>query len=79
MKKIKVRTPGGKLIIKRRKEKPGVTLCAMCKEPLHGTKRRIPSKIGKISKTEKRPSRLYGGYLCAKCTKELVKEKARMI
>ena len=79
MKKIKVRTTGGKLVIKRRKERPGVTLCAMCKEPLHGTKRRIPSKIKKISKTEKRPSRLYGGYLCAKCTKELVKEKARMI
>ena len=79
MKKIKIRTPSGKLVIRKRKENPGITLCAMCKEPLHGVKRRIPSKIRKISKTEKRPSRLYGGYLCAKCTKELVKEKARMI
>lgn len=79
MKKIKIRTPGGKLVIRRMNDKPGIALCAMCKEPLHGVKRRIPSKIKKISKTEKRPSRLYGGYLCAKCTKELVKVKARMI
>jgi large subunit ribosomal protein L34e len=79
MKKVKTRVPSGKIVIRMRQEKPGAAICAICKKPLHGMKRMIPSKIRKISKTEKRPSRLYGGYLCANCTKELVREKARMI
>lgn len=79
MKKIKTRVPSGRIVIRKRMEKPGATLCAICKEPLHGMKRMNPSKIRNISKTEKRPSRLYGGYLCANCTKELVRKKARMI
>lgn len=79
MRKIKTKTPSGKIIIRKEKERPGIALCAMCKKPLRGVKRRIPSKIRKIAKTEKRPSRLYGGYLCANCTKELVRKRARMI
>lgn len=79
MRKIKTRTPSGKVVINERNEKPSVAVCAMCRQPLHGMKKRNQSQLRKLSKTEKRPSRLYGGYLCANCTKELVRTKARMI
>jgi large subunit ribosomal protein L34e len=77
MKQIK--TPSGKNILRKLKRKPGKTICANCKKSLQGIITAIPSKIGKISKTEKTPSRMYGGYLCSKCAKELIREKARMI
>ena len=32
----------------------------------------------KLSKTEKRPERVYGGVLCATCAQQIVKEKTRL-
>lgn len=79
IKKIKIKTPGGRIVIREKKRRPKAALCARCKKPLSGVVRDIPSKIKKLSKTERRPSRIYGGYLCLDCTKELLRERARVI
>jgi large subunit ribosomal protein L34e len=79
MRKVKTRMPSGKVKIRENLEKPRFPVCAMCRKPMHGMKRENQAGLRKFSKTEKRPSRLYGGYLCANCTKELVRIKARMI
>lgn len=79
MKRVKVRTPSGKISIQKRKEKPQAVKCANCKQPLHGMKRAIPSEFGKLAKTERRPERPYGGYLCSSCMREIFRERARSL
>lgn len=79
MKKVKKRTPGGRIVVHLKKKKPKIARCAICKKPLHGIPRLRPKELKKLPKTKKRPERLYGGYLCSKCLKELLKEKARSL
>ncbi len=50
---------------------PKIAKCAICKKPLHG----IPRNVKKLPKSKKRVSRIYGGYLCSKCSRELIKRK----
>lgn len=76
MAKVKKRMPGGKVIIYKG-GKPKTARCANCKKPLHGFPRAIPSKIAKLAKSRKRPTRAYSGYLCVACLKELLKERVR--
>mgnify|MGYP000483424248 CR=1 FL=1 len=78
-KMVKVRTPGGRLKIRYRKRKPNPARCAKCGKILHGVPRELPSKMRNLPKTKKRPERPYGGYLCSKCMRELMKEKAYAI
>jgi large subunit ribosomal protein L34e len=77
MPKIKRRTPTGRVVIKIKKKKPKIAKCARCGKPLHGVPRLNPTELRKLAKTEKRPERVYGGYYCSSCTRELLKEKAR--
>jgi len=74
IKKIRVRAPSGRIVVRTKRERYGTILCANCKKPLRGI-----SNTRKLSKTEKIPSRIYGGYLCSGCTKEILREKARKI
>jgi large subunit ribosomal protein L34e len=61
------------------KMRTGTAKCANCKKPLHGMPGLSQNEIRKLAKTERRPSRAYGGYLCSNCTKELFRERARSI
>ena len=79
MKRIKVRIPSGKIVVRSRRRGIGINRCANCQRGLHGMPRMHAVEIGKLAKTEKRPSRAYGGYFCGSCTKELFREKARVI
>jgi len=79
MKRIKIRIPSGKLVIRSKRRKVGISRCANCHEELHGMPRMHAVKIRKLAKTERRPSRAYGGYFCGNCTKELFREKARVV
>ncbi len=74
--KKKVRTPTGKVKIVEVRKRPKIAKCAICGKPLSGVPREIPSKIRKLAKTEKRPNRPYGGYLCPSCMRKVMKEKA---
>lgn len=74
--KVFVRTPTGTR--ERYKEsRPGKARCA-CGKPLAGTARGTRTEINKLSKTQKRPSRPFGGQLCAACSKQLLRETARL-
>lgn len=75
--KIKKKLPSGKIKIVEKRKKPKIAKCAVCKKPLHGVPREIPSKMRKLALSQKRPNRPYGGNLCSKCMRELFKEKAR--
>ena len=59
--------------------KTGKISCALCEMPLHGVPHgKTVAEIGKMSKTEKRPSTPFGGVLCGKCRKLAAEEKAKV-
>ncbi|MEM0379815.1 MAG: 50S ribosomal protein L34e [Desulfurococcaceae archaeon] len=77
--RVYVRTPGGLTTIHYEWRKPGVAKCCICRKPLSGVPRLKPVELRKLSRTEKRPERIYGGVLCPKCLTKLLKESVRSI
>ena len=69
LRRVYVTTPGGINKILYKKRKPKKAHCANCGKELHGMVRNIPSVIRNISKSSKHPKRMFGGNLCANCTK----------
>lgn len=74
LRRVKVRTPSG-LVIHYKKRKPKSSHCSKCREELHGVPIDLPYKVRQMSKTERRPERMYGGFLCPECLKNFLKEK----
>jgi len=77
MRRVYTKLPGGRVTIHYEKRKPGKACCARCGAVLAGVPHAITSKLRQMAKTEKRPSRPYGGVLCSKCMRMAMKEKAR--
>ena len=77
LRKVFRRTPGGRVVIQYRRKKPQKGKCARCGSVLNGVLREVPSKMSNMSKSKKRPSRPYGGYLCSKCAREKIIEEVR--
>ncbi|MBI4139583.1 50S ribosomal protein L34e [Candidatus Woesearchaeota archaeon] len=78
-KRKRITLPGGRRTIHYGRGKTGKAECADCGTTLKGTVRGFPSQIQKMSKTERRPERPYGGVLCSKCTRTRMIEKAQEI
>ncbi|MFH1445351.1 MAG: 50S ribosomal protein L34e [Nanoarchaeota archaeon] len=74
LKKIKKRLPGGGYIIHYKRKDPSVAKCATCKKPLKGVNSGSIAKIKNAAKSVKRPTRAYGGNLCATCAKKRVSQ-----
>jgi len=77
LRQIFVKTPGGKTVVHYKKRKPGKAHCAECGALLSGIPRELPTKMKNMPKTEKRPQRAYGGYLCSKCARKKIIEEFR--
>ena len=77
LRKIRKKLPGGASIIHYIKKRPKRAVCAKCKKPLHGVASGLASKVKCLAKSKKRPTRPYGGKLCSRCTKALMKDKIR--
>lgn len=63
--KVKVRTPGGRVVTHYRRRKGRPAVCAICGKPLHGT--HVGFEARKMNLSSKRPERPYGGHICASC------------
>jgi len=79
VKKTQVKVPGGRTKTHYKKEKPKKARCGICGSELKGVPKVRPSDLKKLSKTEKRPERPYGGVLCSKCMREIYRKKAREV
>ena len=79
LRRVFVRTPGGRTVLHYRKRKPKNAKCSNCGIVLRGVPRERPFKMKKMAKSKKRPSRPYAGVLCGKCMRALIIEKAREI
>jgi len=75
--RVKKRTPSGKVKTVYLKRKPQPAKCANCKAILKGVPRKTPSKLKSIPKTQRRPERPYGGNLCSKCMRAKIISKTR--
>jgi len=78
LKQVRKRTPGGKVKIVYKHKRPGKHVCAICKEVLHGKPRGRPVEIRKLSKSERRPERPFGGMLCSKCSRKIISLRAKL-
>jgi large subunit ribosomal protein L34e len=72
------KTPSGKTARLTKKKKPKPSTCALCDSRLHATPKASRSAVRKLSHTQRRPERMFGGVLCGNCTQHLVKTKARV-
>jgi len=74
---IKRKTPSGRITILIKKAKGDYMKCSICKKPLRGIVRDHPRNLRKYPKSQKRVSRIFGGYLCHKCLERVLKESIR--
>ncbi len=77
LRKVFVKTPGGKTHIHYRERKPQKAHCAGCGKVLAGVPQGISSVIRKVPRSARKPQRPYGGMLCSACTRQTLKAKAR--
>jgi large subunit ribosomal protein L34e len=75
LRKLKVKTPGGRSVTRFERRKNAAAKCAVCKKPLSGVPLGRDSWIAKLSKTEKRPERPFGGNLCSSCARREMKKR----
>ncbi len=77
LRKIHKKLPGGrnKLVFKRALTKR--KLCPVYGTPLAGVARGTKAQIKKLSKSQKRPERPYGGVLSSKAMRNIFISKAR--
>lgn len=77
--RIKVRTPGGKVVTQYRRRKPGRATCVETGQFLPGVPQMLPRKLSGVPKSSRRPSRPYGGVLSSKAMRRKMVEKARKL
>mgnify|MGYP001580841852 CR=1 FL=1 len=61
------------------KGKTSKRTCGLCGHELHGVPHgKTVVQVSKLSKTEKRPSTIFGGVLCTKCRTLVVEDAAKI-
>lgn len=75
--RVATKLPGGSTSTRFLRRKPSAAHCARCGVQLPGIPRGNPADIAKLSKTEKRPERPYGGVLCSRCLRDTIKLDVR--
>jgi large subunit ribosomal protein L34e len=76
LRRIYVKTPGGRTTIHYKDRKPKIAHCGQCGAVLKGTIRALPSKLKKLGKTKKRAERPYPN-LCSKCMRQKIVSEVR--
>ena len=69
LRRVYIKTPGGKNKILYKIRKPKQAHCANCGIMLHGVPHNVSSIIRNLSKSKKHPKRIFGGNLCYNCSK----------
>jgi len=75
--RIFTKLPGGSTVLRYFRRKPSVAHCGQCGVELKGIPRGNAKDIAKLAKTEKRPERPFGGVLCSKCMRDVIKYETR--
>ena len=70
--RVKVKTPGGRVVVHFRKRKPAKAQCGVCGAELKGVPRVRALRLKSMTKSQKRPERPYGGVLCSRCMRQKI-------
>ena len=76
-KKVKKKVPGGGNVTHFRGKKHSKPTCARRHTTLSGIPKDAPSKLKKLTKSQRQPARPYAKVLCTKCLDELVRYVCR--
>ena len=79
LRRVFVKTPGGRTVLHHVKRKPAKAKCAKCSAVLSGIPNVRAKRLHSMPKTAKRPQRPYGGMFCTQCSREAMISKARTI
>jgi large subunit ribosomal protein L34e len=72
------KTPGGRTVLHHVLRKPGKVVCGKCGAILKGIAHARPAKFRNMPKTRRTVSRPYGGNLCSKCMRQLIKNNIKI-
>ena len=61
------------------RKKPSLGTCPVTGEKLKGVPRELPVKMRNMPKSQKRPSRPFGGVLSSKAARDEIKSRARKL
>jgi len=75
LRRLRIKTPGGRSVTHFSRRKNAAAKCAVCKKPLHGVPIARDAGMAKLSKSEKRPERPFGGNLCSSCSRREIKRR----
>jgi len=77
--KVFVKTPGGKTVVHHKRRKPGHAKCAVTGKQLKGVPRDIPANIRKLTRSQRKPSRPFGGNLSSEAMRMVMKDHSSSI
>ena len=77
LRRVKRKLPGSKTAMHYKLKKPSAHKCGVCGNVLKGTVRERPGKLKNVPKNQRRPDRPYGGVLCSKCSRSVIRAQAR--
>lgn len=75
--RVHVRIPSGKSVIHYKKRKHDKLRCHECNKVLPGTQNFVSKLRNKLSKSERRPERPFGGVLCSACMRKRIVKRVR--
>ena len=75
LRKLRVRVPGGKTVERYKGRKNAFTKCAVCKRPLSGMPKVTDALTAKLSISERRPDRKFGGNMCPSCSRKEIRKR----
>lgn len=70
---------GSGLTVHYRRAKVGASSCIRCGRVLSGVPAKRSSELSRLSKSSKRPQRMFGGQLCHACLQESLKTAVRSV
>ncbi len=77
LRRVYIRTPGGRNIIHYSRRKPKLGTCSVTGQTLKGVPRATKAELQHMPKSSKRPSRPFGGVLSSQAMRVVMKQRAR--
>lgn len=78
LRRVFVKMPGGSTVRTYRKRRNAAAQCAVTGETLHGVPRGNKTEVRALPKSQRRPSRPYGGVLSSRAMRRKLIQKARL-
>jgi len=77
LRRVQKKTPGNRTVKHYLKRKPSKAKCTDCGAKLIGVPHVRATKLHSMAKSQRNPQRPYGGQLCSRCSRNLIKSRVR--